>query len=382
MSESRSRQLAREFRNKIRTGQWVAGSRVPTTRELAASYGVSVNTVQNAFRELEASALVKRMPRLGGFVNHGVPVLSPKANTIAVFGAYMNVGYGNAADLSWETRIIRGCDSELADGGFHVSILPCDPTDPHAVKSVLSRIEQVGDSLGGVFCFLYPVLRQLPAELDRRSIAWVTVNRSREHAVHNFVSHDAISGSRLVGRCLARMGVDQVALLSDNFAPGRSSGDKYFGFMSGWMEMHKPSRGVDCLLCDGFEEHVGYDRMVHYIKQYGRPDAVYAAGDLLALGAMRALRDDGAEVGKDVYVIGSTNLTLAAHADPSLTVLDTPMEQMGRQAAQMLLEMAREGVRRMVGRYVPATTIVVRKSCPIPPDVLAEETQSVLAMVG
>jgi len=42
----------------------------------------------------------------------------------------------------------------------------------------------------------------------------------------------------------------------------------------------------------------------------------------------------------------------------------------------MLLEMAREGVRRMIGRYVPAN-IVVRESCPIPAAVLAAERAAV-----
>src|SRR3954447_21474920 len=68
MNQGVSRRLAREFCDKITTGQWPVGERVPTTRELAQAYGVSVNTIQTAFRELEATDLVERRPRLGGFV--------------------------------------------------------------------------------------------------------------------------------------------------------------------------------------------------------------------------------------------------------------------------------------------------------------------------
>src|SRR5688500_8778389 len=68
MTQAPSHRLAREFLEKIESGQWPAGQRVPTTRVLAAEYGVSVNTIQTAFRVLESRNLVERRPRLGGFV--------------------------------------------------------------------------------------------------------------------------------------------------------------------------------------------------------------------------------------------------------------------------------------------------------------------------
>jgi DNA-binding LacI/PurR family transcriptional regulator len=71
-------------------------------------------------------------------------------------------------------------------------------------------------------------------------------------------------------------------------------------------------------------------------------------------------------------VIGSTGLEFAQHTHPTLSVLDTPMEQMGAAAGQMLLEMAQEGVRRMTGRYVKAG-LILRESCPIPQDLLERE---------
>src|SRR5437763_15469244 len=68
MHEALSQRLAREFRQKIETGEWAVGKRLPTTRALAAELRVSINTVQNAFRHLEAHDLVERRPRLGGYV--------------------------------------------------------------------------------------------------------------------------------------------------------------------------------------------------------------------------------------------------------------------------------------------------------------------------
>src|SRR6478735_11979928 len=68
MHEGLSQRLARQFRQKIETGEWAVGKRLPTTRALAAELKVSINTIQNAFHQLEAHDLVERRPRLGGFV--------------------------------------------------------------------------------------------------------------------------------------------------------------------------------------------------------------------------------------------------------------------------------------------------------------------------
>jgi DNA-binding LacI/PurR family transcriptional regulator len=375
MVEGVSRRLAKEFRDKIKTGQWPQGKRVPTTRELAAHYQVSVNTVQNAFRELEAFDLVERRPRLGGFVKTQPGAITSKATTIAVVGSYTSAGMSTSeADESWGYRIIRGCDAEMAEAKFHLSMFSHPPRDPDALPKILAMVDQAGDKLGGVLLFVYarPEAAALRNELDRRNIPWVTVNRPREHAAQNFVTSEMVLGSRVVARCFAKMGVERAVFLCNCLSVGNSTNDKYLGFMEGWLESGKSSRNADFLSCGEITEPVGYACMKKYLAENDPPQAVFAAGDLLAIGAARALRERGVVVGKDTLLVGSTGLQVATYATPPLTVIESPMEQMGREAVRMLLEMHREGVRRMMGRYVPAK-LVIRESCPIPADMLARE---------
>jgi LacI family transcriptional regulator len=91
---------------------------------------------------------------------------------------------------------------------------------------------------------------------------------------------------------------------------------------------------------------------------------------------VRALRDAGIEVGREVFVLGATGLELAEFSNPPLTVSAVPMEKMGAEAARMLLEMAREGVRRLTGNYIPAR-LIVRESWPIPASIIEEEEKSI-----
>jgi DNA-binding LacI/PurR family transcriptional regulator len=373
MSQGLSQNLALEFRRKIETGQWGLGKRLPTTRELAAEYQVSANTIQGAFRMLEAHGLVDRRPRRGGFVK--LPSTSremSKATAVGFVGVFAQLSEETDAD-EWTHRINRGADIELTQAGYHPSLFSYSRDEQNAVPRLLSLITDARDRLAGILCFLSPPVFGLIDELDRLDIPWVTINRPREGAVHNFVTHDAFGGSRLIGRCLARLKADRIAILSDAMMPGKSSADKYFGFMQGYIERGMPSRGVDFIECERYFEQDGYNYLRAYIQQHGPPKAVVTSGDLLAAGAMRLLRELDIKVPGQVGVIGSTGLKMAEYTHPSLTVLPVPMEQMGQAAAQMLVEMSREGVRRLVGRYVPAP-LVVRESLRIPEELIAEES--------
>ena len=66
-------------------------------------------------------------------------------------------------------------------------------------------------------------------------------------------------------------------------------------------------------------------------------DAVCAASDLMAVGAMRVLRDLGRRIPDDVAVIGFEDSAIARQTDPPLTTVHQPVEAMGREMARLLL---------------------------------------------
>lgn len=367
--------LAVQFREKIERGEWAVGSRLPTTRELARTYQVSINTIQTAFRELEADHLVERRPRIGGFVRarHRRSGFLRTATTMGVVGPYSQEG---RVAGEWGYRIMRGLEAELATSGFHLANFSYAVNDADAVSKIVEKIDQAGETLGGCLCFVHETVSGLLEKLDERNVPWVTVNRWKEHAAHNFVTHDAFQAARLIGRCLGRLGYERVTVLSDALGNGRSTGDKYFGFLEGWIEVGMRSSAVDFVHSRTFEEECGHDAFAQHVEKHGVPRAVFCSGDFLALGAIRTCREMGLSVPDQVAVIGSTGLEFAAYSHPALTVLQTPMEQMGASAGQMLLEMAREGVRRMAGRYARAE-LNVRESCPIPADLLEKEQAAI-----
>jgi len=87
-----------------------------------------------------------------------------------------------------------------------------------------------------------------------------------------------------------------------------------------------------------FTEEGGAAAMARLLERPGSPvDAVFAASDMMAAGALRALRTAGRRVPEDVAVVGFEDSAVARYAQPPLTTVRQPIEEMGRQATRLLL---------------------------------------------
>lgn len=76
-------QLAKEWRHLIVSGQWPAGSKMESVRELAQVYGVNPNTVQRALNELESEGLAKSHRTLGRYITEDGKLIRQSKENLA-----------------------------------------------------------------------------------------------------------------------------------------------------------------------------------------------------------------------------------------------------------------------------------------------------------
>jgi DNA-binding LacI/PurR family transcriptional regulator len=86
-----------------------------------------------------------------------------------------------------------------------------------------------------------------------------------------------------------------------------------------------------------FSEHSGVAAMRLLLDRRPDLDAVFAASDPMAIGAMRVLKENGRRIPEDVAVVGFDGSPMARHIDPPLTTIHQPAEAMGRNMARLLL---------------------------------------------
>jgi len=99
------------------------------------------------------------------------------------------------------------------------------------------------------------------------------------------------------------------------------------------------SAAPDRIVQGDFSEASGASAMAELLARVPTLDAIFAGNDLMALGALRALRAAGRRVPQDVAVIGFDDFAAARHADPPLTTVHQPVELMGREMARVLQDL-------------------------------------------
>jgi LacI family transcriptional regulator len=87
-----------------------------------------------------------------------------------------------------------------------------------------------------------------------------------------------------------------------------------------------------------FNEQGGYQAMHALLALQSRPTAVFAANDLMAMGAYLAIKEAGLNIPQDVAVVGFDNIPTAKLVSPPLTTVDQFQQRIGQRAAEMLFE--------------------------------------------
>ena len=178
------------------------------------------------------------------------------------------------------------------------------------------------------------------------------------------VDGDSFDGALKAVNYLAELGHQRIALLN---GPSNSkySIQRLAGYRRGLLRHRLPFRKDWVYEFDAAQEG-GYGGMRKFLSMAEVPTAVLVINDFSAMGALWAAKEMGYRVPEDVSIIGYGDVPFAAMTDPPLTTLRAPYQEMGHQAADMLLNLIR-GKRLSQRHVVLPVEFVVRHSTAPPP---------------
>lgn len=110
-----------------------------------------------------------------------------------------------------------------------------------------------------------------------------------------------------------------------------------------------------------FYEQSGFDAMNEMIRKGDLPRAVFASSDLIAIGAIRALKEQKLAIPHDIAVIGCDDIEAAKYTTPSLTTIRQDKDKIGKLAAMMLYDIMNNQLE--ASSVVVEPLLVVRESC-------------------
>jgi LacI family transcriptional regulator len=137
--------------------------------------------------------------------------------------------------------------------------------------------------------------------------------------------------------------------------------DRLAGYRAALRTYHIPEDPL--LIYEGtFFQPDGYAGASAFLDLPNPPTAIFASNDVMAMGAMDAVRNRGIRIPDSISVIGFDDIPQASLVRPALATVQQPLEKMGRVATQMLLDLL-EHPDREIERIELPTKLITRESC-------------------
>lgn len=195
-------------------------------------------------------------------------------------------------------------------------------------------------------------------KLQAAGIPIVVVDRVPQRYDGPAVLLDNVCAGRLAGAHLQELGHRRLAHISGP-AQVHIARERLFGFQQVLAEQQVARLAVE--QADNWHVKSGYNAMQRLLARTDDFSAVLCAGDLLAIGAMHALRQAGRHVPEDVSVMGIDDIELAAYLAPPLTTISQSIADMAVQGVELLLAQL-EGSTPEPARVHITPRLVVRES--------------------
>ena len=308
----------------------------PTLEVVAARAGVSRATASRVLRDASnvsaaARAAVHRAIDETGYTPNlaARSLVTRRSGTVAfVVAESKDRLFGDPYFLT----MLRGAQAELAVGGTQL-IFVILSSDSEAAQ--FTRYAG-GGHVDGVLLVSLHGDDSLPLHLESIGVPAVLNGRPLTNADKLFyVDSDNLGGARAATELLIERGCTNIATITGpmDMAVGL---DRLAGFQAALSAASMPLTKAQVATGD-FSFESGARAMVELLSARRDVDGVFAASDLMALGALSVLHERGVRVPDDVAILGFDDIREAAVAQPALTTIRQPTQDVGRLMARTLL---------------------------------------------
>lgn len=196
--------------------------------------------------------------------------------------------------------------------------------------------------------------------LKKANKPFVLVNRIIS-GINNFVILNDELGGKLATKHLSGLGHKRIAHISGPLFTG--TGLKRFqGYREGLKEGN-----IDFVSSYVQESQYtiesGYQSMQALLNLPTPPTAVFASNIMVSLGAMKAIDDHGLSIPNDISIVGFHDVYIASTLSPSLTTIEMPLYEMGKESVKKLISVIQEQeIEEEPGLIISGASLIVRES--------------------
>ncbi|WP_345555424.1 LacI family DNA-binding transcriptional regulator [Streptomonospora halophila] len=329
------------------------GSRRPTLEAVAARARVSratVSRVVNGRTTVDPEirdAVLRAVAELGYVPNSAArSLVTRQTDSIALVVSEPPTRVFSDDPLF--SLVVRTVSSELeAAGKQAVLMLASSPQAQARVEDYVS-----GGHVDGVMLLSMHGADPLPGAVARMDVPAVSYGRPAVDLPH--VDNDNVGGAEQAVRHLSGVGRRRIAAIAgpQDMTAGQDR-------LTGYRDALRSADRRAIVAVGDFTRASGATAMRHLLEDDPGLDAVFAANDLMAIGALQTLRRAGRRVPDDVAVVGFDDIEAASFTDPPLTTVRHPVVEQATAMVGLVLTPPEE---RESDRVVLPTELVVRES--------------------
>ena len=338
----------------------ISSSKV-TIVEIARKGGVSVGTVSRVINNDTHVAPDTRervsniMQELGYVANRQARSLrGSKTNVIGVLVPDLGTSYIG--------EIMHGIDNELGLAQLDLMLFTTH-------RTAIKEVNYVANLVRGMVDGLLLVLPRNPADyigtLTCRKFPFVLIDHQGVGDECPSVGATNWPGAYNATEYLLKLGHKRIGFITGSMDLGAAT-ERLAGYKSALRTHHIPEDPG--LIYEGtFAQLDGYTGACALLDIENPPTAIFASNDVMAMGAMDAVRSRGLRIPEYISILGFDDVPQAALVRPALTTVRQPLEQMGGVATQMLLDLLKNPDKHLERIELP-TELIVRGSTSSPRD--------------
>jgi DNA-binding LacI/PurR family transcriptional regulator len=230
------------------------------------------------------------------------------------------------------TAIMEGLEKISAENNYRLLLHPLTET----ARAQISYRALLGDgSVDGMFVLNAWSTDVSVRELAEANVPFVLINgKISGHEDLPYVGFDNRGGVKIAIDHLVKLGHERIGIINGRMTTTNAL-ERFQAFQENLAE-HRLEFVSEWVADGDFEEEGGYLAAQKILKAVRRPSAILCASDLMAMGAIRALKENNITVPEKVSVVGFDNMEEAAYHEPALTTVSFSPYEMGKLAAQKI----------------------------------------------
>ncbi len=255
-------------------------------------------------------------------------------------------------------EVARGVEDAARAGGCDLVLCNSDLDPRKQMEYVASLLEKQVDGI--LMNSVANLSLKQQDQLAASGVPIVLLNRSAARKSFSTVCADNEAGGVMAAQYLLRLGHQNIAHLTGPRRHG-SLTDRARGFLRVLKATNLPRK---LTVLHGQNSFLGGYTLAHkLLAQQPEVSAIFAANDLMAFGAIRAMLELGRRIPEDISLIGFDNVELAGVVHPPLTTIHQPKYDMGRAAVETLLRLARNKDKPVREHLLLGVELIERESC-------------------